>query len=73
MLLLLVCDAVFTVVDGVVVFVFFYLLFFVLICCRCLCLLFVQRQSSTMTEFLLAMTQLVQKELGDRRSLETHR
>ena len=45
----------------------------VLVCCRCLCLLFVQRQSCTMTEILSAMAQAIQKELGDRHRLETHR
>ncbi|CAM9730239.1 unnamed protein product [Pylaiella littoralis] len=34
---------------------------------------YVQRQSCTLTEFLSAMTRAVHKELGDRRSLETHR
>ena len=55
----------FTVVIVVVVFVLF--------CYRCLCLLFVQRQSCAMTGFLSAMAQTVQKDLGDRRRLETHR
>ncbi|CAN0118354.1 unnamed protein product [Ectocarpus sp. 12 AP-2014] len=34
---------------------------------------YVQRQSCTLAEFLSAMTRAVHKELGDRRSLETHR
>eukprot|EP00903_Cladosiphon_okamuranus_P006236 g6121.t1 len=34
---------------------------------------YVQRQSCTLPEFLSAMTRAVKKELGDRRSLETHR
>ena len=59
-------------VVAVVVQIGYCFLFVVVVVCLFVCL-FVQRQSCTMAEFLSAMTQAIQKELGDRRSLETHR